>query len=79
MEETGVAVPPETLRVIAVETTPDRRQNLVFCQSLPVEHDGPFVHDEEVSEVVVVHEPVGTASMLHTQVVQQFFENSKST
>ncbi len=79
MEEAGVAVLPGTLRFVAVETTPDRRQNLGFCQSPPVEHDGPFVHDEEVSEVVVVHEPVETAFMLHTQVVQQFFENSKLT
>ena len=29
-EETGVAVDPAALRVIEVETTPDRRQNLIL-------------------------------------------------
>ena len=53
-EETGVAVDPAALSVVAVETTPDRRQNLVFCRSPPVEHAGPFSHDAEVSEVLVV-------------------------
>jgi ADP-ribose pyrophosphatase YjhB (NUDIX family) len=38
LEETGVLIAPEALRVIAVETTPDRRQNLLFCQSPPVRH-----------------------------------------
>jgi 8-oxo-dGTP pyrophosphatase MutT (NUDIX family) len=79
LEETSVAVAPETLRVVGVETTPDRRQNLLFCQSPPVEHDGPFGHDEEVSEVLVVHEPVEAAFPLHTQAVRQFFEKSKPT
>ncbi len=37
LEETGVPVSPEALRVVTVETTPDRRQNLLFCQSPPVE------------------------------------------
>jgi 8-oxo-dGTP pyrophosphatase MutT (NUDIX family) len=75
LEETGVVIFPEALRVVTVETTPDRRQNLLFCQSPPVEHDGPFVHDAEVSEVLVVHEPIETAFPLHTHVVRQFFEN----
>jgi ADP-ribose pyrophosphatase YjhB (NUDIX family) len=73
LEETGVIITPETLRIVAVETTPDRRQNLLFCQSPPVEHVGLFVHDEEVSEVLVAHEPVETAFPLHTWVVQEFF------
>src|ERR671927_715114 len=44
LEETGVVVVPEALRVVTVETTPDRRQNLLFCQSAPVEHYGAFCH-----------------------------------
>ena len=72
-EETGVIITPETLRIVAVETTPDRRQNLLFCQSPPVEHEGSFTHDAEVSEVLVVHKPVETAFPLHTRVVQEFF------
>ncbi|MBM1169683.1 NUDIX domain-containing protein [Microvirga arabica] len=76
LEETGVVIVPETLRVVTVETTPDRRQNLLFCQSPPVEHDEPFVHDAEVSEVLVIHEPIETAFPLHTRVVRQFFEYS---
>jgi hypothetical protein len=38
LEETGVVIFPEALRVVTVETTPDRRQNLLFCQSPPVKH-----------------------------------------
>src|SRR5215212_10462237 len=60
LEEAGVTVDPASLRVVAVETTPDRRQNLLFCQSPLVEHEGEFVHDAEFSEVVVIHEPVET-------------------
>src|SRR3712207_5149826 len=33
MEETGVVIASETLRFLMVETTPDRCQNLLFCQS----------------------------------------------
>ena len=74
LEETGVMVAPEMLRVVAVETTQDRRQNLLFCQSPPVEHEGDFVHDEEVSEVLVIHEPIETAFPLHTRMVREFFQ-----
>ena len=72
-EETGVVIELESLRVLTVETTPDRRQNLLFCQSAPVEHVGGFVHDAEVSEVLVIREPVETAFALHTRMVRTFF------
>ncbi|WP_210250192.1 hypothetical protein, partial [Microvirga aerophila] len=68
-------ITPEALRIVTVETTPDRRLNLIFCQSPPVEHEGAFVHDAEVLEVLVVHEPVETAFPLHTQRVRAFFEH----
>jgi ADP-ribose pyrophosphatase YjhB (NUDIX family) len=77
LEETGVVVAPEALRVLTVETTPDRRQNLLFCHSPAVEHEGGFVHDAEVSEVLVIHEPVETAFPLHTQMVRKFFERAR--
>jgi hypothetical protein len=48
-------------------TTPDRRQNLLFCQGPPVTHEGAFRHDAEVSEVLVIHQPVETAFPLHTE------------
>lgn len=73
LEETGVAVDPAALRLLAVETTPDRRQNLLFCEAPPAAHDGPFAHDAEVSEVVVIREPVDTAFPLHTAQVAAFF------
>ena len=76
LEETSVVIAPEALRVVTVETTPDRRQNLLFCQSPPVEHRGAFVHDAEVSEAKVIYEPVETAFPLHTRAVREFFENS---
>ena len=73
-EETGVKVDPAALRVVAVETTPDRRQNLIFCQSPPISHDGPFSHDTEVLEVLVAHASVETAFPLHTREVKAFFD-----
>jgi hypothetical protein len=76
LEETSVAILPEALRVVTVETTPYRRQNLLLCQSPPVEHQGAFSHDGEISEVLVIYEPVETAFSLHTRVVREFFENS---
>jgi ADP-ribose pyrophosphatase YjhB (NUDIX family) len=76
LEETGVVLPPEALQVIAVETTPDRRQNLLFCQSPPVAHEGAFIHDDEVSEVRIIYEPVETAFSLHTRLVREFFEQA---
>ena len=73
-EETGVVVDPAALQVVRVETTPDRRQNLIFCRSPPIEHEGGFTHDAEVSEVLVVHEPLETAFALHTEAVRTFFD-----
>lgn len=73
LEETGVMIDPGSLRVLGVETTPDRRQNLLFCASPPAVHEGPFVHDEEVREVLVIHGPAETAFPLHTRMVAAFF------
>jgi ADP-ribose pyrophosphatase YjhB (NUDIX family) len=74
LEETGVLIAPNALQVLGVETTQDRRQNLLFCQSPPVEHEGSFTHDAEVSEVLVIHGPVETAFPLHTRMVEAFFQ-----
>ncbi len=38
-----------------------------------IEHEGAFVHDAGVSEVLVIHEPVETAFPLHTRIVSQLF------
>jgi ADP-ribose pyrophosphatase YjhB (NUDIX family) len=76
LEETCIVVSPEGLREVAVEITPDRRQNLLFCQSPSVEYEGEFVHDAEVSEVLVIHEPIETAFLLHTRMVKRFFERA---
>ncbi len=76
-EETGVRIEPAALRVVAVETTPDRRQNLVFCRSAAVTHAGAFSHDAEISDVLVIREPVETAFPLHTRQVAAFFGRRK--
>ena len=76
-EEIGVTLDPDTLRLLAVETTPDRKQNLLFCQSPIVAHESGFVHDHEVSEVVIVEGSVETAFPLHTRMVQNFFERAR--
>lgn len=73
LEETGVVVDPLALRLLAVATTADRAQNLLFCESPPVTHDGPFHHDAEVLEVLVLRGPVRTAFPLHTAMVEAFF------
>jgi 8-oxo-dGTP pyrophosphatase MutT (NUDIX family) len=73
LEETGVAIEPAPLQVVTVETAPDRRQNLLFCQSPPVTHEGAFRHDAELSEVLVVTGSVETAFPLHTERVLAFF------
>ncbi len=49
LEETDVAIEAASLQVLAVETTPDWRQNLLFCQSPPVTHEGAFRHDAACS------------------------------
>ena len=72
-EETGVALVPTSLRLLSVVTTPDTRQNLLFCESPAVTHDGPFTHDAEVSEVLILQGPVETAFPLHTAMVADFF------
>lgn len=73
LEETGVAIDPAALRLLAVATTTDGNQNLLFCESPPVTHDGPFDHDAEVLEVMVLRGPVETAFPLHTAMVEAFF------
>ncbi|WP_201862720.1 hypothetical protein [Microvirga soli] len=41
-----------------------------------IEHEGAFVHIAEVSEVLVIHEPIETAFPLHTRIVSQLFAPS---
>jgi len=41
-----------------------------------IEHDSAFVHNAEVSEVLVIHEPIETAFPLHTRIVSQLFAPS---
>ena len=77
LEETGVALVPASLRPLSLVTTSDTRQNLLFCESPPVNHEGPFVHDAEVSEVLVLHGPVDTAFPLHTAMVADFFRDGR--
>jgi hypothetical protein len=45
--------------------TPDERHKLLVCQSRPVEHEAAFVHDGEVSEELIIHEPVETAFAIY--------------
>jgi hypothetical protein len=40
----------------------------------PAEHSNAFLHGTEVSEVLVIHEPVETAFPLHTRMARIFFE-----
>jgi hypothetical protein len=47
-----------------------------LLSELAIEHEGAFVHDAEVSEVLVIHEPIETAFPLHTRIVCQLFAPS---
>ncbi len=76
-EDPGVAVEPTRLRVITIATTPDRRKNLIFCESPPVAHEGSFTHDAEVSQVLILCEAIETAFPLHTEAVRAFFERQR--
>lgn len=73
LEETGVALDPTSLRLVTVVTTPDLRQNLLFCRSPSLARPETFAHDDEVSEVLMIHQPVETAFPLHTELVRTFF------
>ncbi|GEP12765.1 hypothetical protein MGN01_46100 [Methylobacterium gnaphalii] len=72
-ERTGVKVEPQMLRLLSVVTAPDRRQNIIFCQSPPSEHLGEFGHCEQAGEVLVSRAPVETMLPLHTVMVADFF------
>ncbi len=76
-EETGVVGEPTRLRVVTVATTPDRRQILIFCESPPVVDEGPFTHDAEASQVLILCEAIETAFPLHTEAVRAFFERQR--
>ncbi len=73
LEETGVRLEAASLNLIGVVTTEDRQQNLLFCQSAPVDHAGPFTHDDEVSEVMILYQPIDMAFALHTDMAARFF------
>ena len=77
LEETGVSLLPASLRLLSLVTTSDTRQNLLFCESPSVVHEGAFVHDAEVSEVMVLLGPVDTAFPLHTAMVADFFRDGQ--
>ncbi len=64
--------------MVTVATTPDRRQNLIFCQSPPVAHERPFTHDAEVSEVLIVRAANETAFPLHTEAVRANFDAGRA-
>lgn len=78
-EETGVDISADGLVITDVRTTPDGGLNLLFCETQPVSHEGPFAHDHEISEVVIIHEPVETAFPFHTTAVHAYFKKLNET
>jgi hypothetical protein len=77
LEDTGIVVGPATPRIVAVSTIPDRQQKSALLPEPAIEHEGAFVHHAEVSEVLINHEPVETALLMHTHMVTQLFAPSK--
>ncbi len=72
-EETGPHIAAGPLRLLSVVTTPDRRQNLLFCESEPARSCDLGEHDGEVLEVVVAHAPVRTGFPAHDAMVTRVF------
>jgi hypothetical protein len=73
LEDTGVVVGPATPWIVAVSTIPDRQQKSALLPEPAIEHEGAFVHH---AEVLINHEPVETALLLHTHMVSQLFAPS---
>ncbi len=78
MEEAGVKIAPTALRIASFETTPDGSLNILVADAPDTHHAGAFVHDGEVSEVVVVTGPVEAAFPIHTSAVAGFFRDAKA-
>lgn len=79
MEETGVTVNQDTMRIVFGDTTPDGSKNLIFMLCDPVEHEGKFNFDHEVMEVTILKEPTELAFPMHTMVANKWFEIEKAS
>ncbi len=74
MEETGVLVPAEDIRLFDVETAPSNSNLLVFCHApiITMDQVNSFKKNSEVSELVVVTQPTELAFPTHTSQTNKF-------
>lgn len=72
-QETGVIVDPDDLVLIDVQTTPDKKRNLLFCLAPRLSEVPEFTHDHEVSKVDVITTPITGAFPLHDEQIAAFF------
>jgi ADP-ribose pyrophosphatase YjhB (NUDIX family) len=71
-EETGVRVDPDAVTFFEVLNSPGGHM-LIFGRCPALAELPPFVPNSEVSELVVVREPIELAFPLHTQAIQAYF------
>lgn len=75
-EETGITVDPEKIRLLHVESTPEKRHILIFGVSEPITigQIPPFDSKEEIQARLIVQRPEDLAFPLHTKALKLFFE-----
>jgi len=75
-EETGINfVNKNTVTPFNVESTPDGKKLLIFARTIPTYEMllKPFIPNDEVSELVIVNEPLELCFSLHTAALKRFF------
>jgi ADP-ribose pyrophosphatase YjhB (NUDIX family) len=79
LEETGIRITVEEVRLFALHSAASEGLLLVFGLASPrrFEDLAAFVANEEVSETVVIPGPVGLAFPLHNRVVGDYFSEQR--
>lgn len=76
LEETGISIDHQELTIVGVDTVEDGTINLIFCD-YPAEVTGlPRAQEDEVLEVVIVHEvpkPTEVAFPIHWARINAWF------
>jgi NADH pyrophosphatase NudC (nudix superfamily) len=74
MEEAGVKI--ETVELLEVQSSPNRRHILLFYKSNPIHlSDIKFTPNSEVSAIQFTKEPIQLAFPIHAEILKKFFTN----
>ena len=75
-EETGIDITDDPIRILEARTTA-HNMLVIFCTSERVLREAeipPFVPNDEVSELVILREPIEMAFSSHTEMLRRFLE-----